>query len=221
MSNLTVGATRRLFCNVCKGETWHELKAVHERRLDYIENEGTPNEYRAFWEKFEFRLWVCRGCDTGLLEEAYQNEGMYDASINDYAWESDLYPKRAKSDLPHKSFKQLNKKLSMIYREVIDSYNNDLRILCAVGLRALLEGICADKQIAGKTLQEMITGLRSCLPPNIVDSLHSLRFMGNDAIHDLQPPQRPELSLAIEVVEDLLNFLYELEYKAKKLPQKT
>lgn len=55
------------------------------------------------------------------------------------------------------------------------------------------------------------------LPPNIVESLHSFRFMGNVAAHELQAPNREDLKLAIEVIEDLLNFLYELDYKAQQL----
>jgi hypothetical protein len=55
------------------------------------------------------------------------------------------------------------------------------------------------------------------LPPNIVESLHGFRFIGNKAIHELEPPTQPELALAIDVMEDLLNFLFELEYKARGL----
>ena len=41
--------------------------------------------------------------------------------------------------------------------------------------------------------------------------------MGNKAMHELEPPSRDDLKLAIEVIEDLMNFLYELDYKASKL----
>ena len=41
--------------------------------------------------------------------------------------------------------------------------------------------------------------------------------MGNDAVHELTPPERKELKIAIEVSEDLLNILYELDYKASLL----
>lgn len=44
--------------------------------------------------------------------------------------------------------------------------------------------------------------------------------MGNEAVHELGAPERNTLSLAIEVSEDLLNFLYELDYKASRLPKK-
>ncbi len=64
------------------------------------------------------------------------------------------------------------------------------------------------------------------LPKNIVSNLHSLRFIGNEAAHELAAPTVEELKLAIEICEDLLNYLYELDYKAQKLagargPKKT
>jgi len=57
------------------------------------------------------------------------------------------------------------------------------------------------------------------IPQNIVSNLHSIRFLGNEAAHELIAPTYHELSLAIEICEDLLNFLYELDYKATSLTQ--
>jgi hypothetical protein len=48
--------------------------------------------------------------------------------------------------------------------------------------------------------------------------------MDDDAAHRLEAPSQDELRLAIEVMKDLLNFLYEIEYrlasKAKALAKK-
>jgi hypothetical protein len=55
------------------------------------------------------------------------------------------------------------------------------------------------------------------LPQSIVTNLHSLRFIGNEAAHELAAPAEEELRLAIEICEDLLNYLYELDYKAHQL----
>ena len=102
---------------------------------------------------------------------------------------------------------------------MIRAFNSGLYVLTAVGLRALIEGICADKNVSGANLNQKINNLTSLLPPNIVDSLHSFRFMGNKTAHELNAPDKEDLRLAIEVIEDLLNFLYELDYKAKLLPR--
>jgi hypothetical protein len=207
-----------LYCNRCQGDTHHELKAIHPK--EYYEVQGEPpNESLVYWEKYEYGFWVCLGCDTALLEEAFTFEGMYDPNNKKQIWESALHPKRAVGDLPKKRFRRLSSKLSVLYDEVIECFNGGLTISCAMGLRALMEGICADKDIAGRNLDDKIEGLRAYLPSNIVDNLHGFRFMGNTAAHELQAPKKHELQLAIEVMEDLLNFLYELEYKARGLPK--
>jgi hypothetical protein len=41
--------------------------------------------------------------------------------------------------------------------------------------------------------------------------------MGNEAAHELNSLPQDELRLAIEICEDLLNYLYELDYKANSL----
>jgi hypothetical protein len=44
--------------------------------------------------------------------------------------------------------------------------------------------------------------------------------MGNIALHELVAPKKDDLKVAIEVSKDLLNFLYELDYKATSLSRR-
>lgn len=217
MTELTLGTVRQIYCNTCKVETHHELRATHTRAKELVHSKDEGDEYTGFDEVWEFRFWNCRGCDTATLEIAYTNTGMLDPQARNNVWESIFYPERERRHWPSKQFRQLDEKLTHIHRETIECFNRDLRILCAVGLRVLLEGICADKGVTGNNLHKKIDGLVAYLPSNIVENLHGFRFMGNEAAHELQAPSRTELALAIEVMEDLLNFLYELNYKARKL----
>ena len=220
MAELELGARRKIYCNTCRVKTNHELKFVHLGRYDeHVEEIDESLPPYVYWQKREYRLWVCLGCDTAILEDALTREEWVDRDGNQ-EWESFYYPRRARQDLRKKHFRRLGGKLASIYREVIESFNAGLKVLCAVGLRALLEGICADKGITEGMLHQKIDKLDGYLPPNIVQSLHGFRFMGNEAAHNLQAPKLEELRLAIEVMEDLLNFLYELDYKARMLPQK-
>jgi hypothetical protein len=41
--------------------------------------------------------------------------------------------------------------------------------------------------------------------------------MGNRAVHELEAPKSYELSVALDVIEDILNFLYALDYNASLL----
>ena len=43
--------------------------------------------------------------------------------------------------------------------------------------------------------------------------------MGNEAAHELSAPEKDELRLAIEICEDLLNYLYDLNYKTSYLTE--
>jgi hypothetical protein len=159
---------------------------------------------------------MCAGCESGTLEVCWTNVTLtQEDGQQEYVYT--YYPKRTKHSAEAKVFIQLPKKLRKIYEETIQAFNEELGILCAGGLRALIEGICEDKGLQGGNLEKRIDALAGLLPKNIVESLHSFRFMGNVAIHELTPPERTDLRLAIEVSEDLLNYLYELDYKARNL----
>jgi Domain of unknown function (DUF4145) len=197
----------KIYCNWCKQETNHELKGEHTIKF--------PHEN--FPEMLVYRFWICMGCERGTLQEGYWNGGM-----NEDDEEQEYFPERSKKFLVPKPYFKLKIALSDIYHEAITCYNacynSKTPILCAAGLRALLEGICQDKRIKGKNLKVKIEGLKTRLPnKNIIRNLHHFRFMGNDAVHELTAPKSNELALAIGVIEDLLNFFYELAYKASQL----
>lgn len=47
--------------------------------------------------------------------------------------------------------------------------------------------------------------------------LHAIRFLGNDAVHEIKEPKASDLRIALEIVEHLLNTVYILDRKAKNL----
>lgn len=201
----------RVFCNGCKSETNHVLNAKHERTEEYPLWVHEPTEI----ERWVYRMWVCAGCDRATLE--IQRFDWLRGSLGKPEIEYFYFPKRKRSEHQPKLFKKLPEKLERIYKEAVHAFNEKLHILCAAGLRALIEGICADKGLEGANLEKKIEGLKTLLPENIVKNIHSFRFIGNDAVHELKPPTAVDLRLAIEVSEDLLNFLYDLDYKTERL----
>lgn len=200
-----------IFCNNCKSETNHMCEA--ERYRDYPN--FNPDGSIGIIERVGYRLWICAGCERGTLGVFY----IFDVTRKEYRSmvEENYFPERTKLHVKDKNFKQLSKKLTTIYRETLRAFNNNLVVLCAMGIRALLEGICADKNITGRNLETRIDNMANILPKNIVTNLHSIRFIGNEAAHELAAPVADELRLAIEICEDLLNYLYELDYKASQL----
>jgi len=205
-------STCRIYCNSCRRLTNHKLALSHD--YDHRAEEESLELYG------QFRLWFCAGCDTCTLENYYTADYMYSqASDGEFSQEhcSIYHPKPAVGFRPNKQFHKLPPKLAKLYDEVIHAHNDNLHILCSAGVRGLIEGICADKKISGRNLEKKIDGMTAVLPASIVENLHGFRFIGNDAVHELEAPTEFTLTLALDVVEDILNFLYALDYKVDLL----
>jgi len=207
---ITEPLNKYIFCNNCTNETNHVCRAEHYRDFP----NRNPDGSLAFVERLGYRLWICAGCERGTLEKYY----IFDVTTEEHMSmvEANYFPERTRLHVKGKSFRKLPNRLNTIYRETLRAFNYELVVLCAVGIRALLEGICADKGITGRNLEAKIDNLVSILPQNVVTHLHDIRFIGNEAAHELVAPTAGELRLAIEVCEDLLSYLYELDYKASQ-----
>jgi hypothetical protein len=151
---------------------------------------------------------------------------MLNFQSDDQIFNPTYHPQRASQARLQKKFRHLDTKLKSVYEEIISSFNAGAQIACAMCLRALLEGICVNKGIADQVAWGLENKLKKLeegnhLPSNIVECLLSFKFIGDDAAHRLESPSKDELESAISVMEDLLNFLYEVEYelvqKAKNL----
>ncbi len=201
---------RKLYCNRCSGDTNHESVWEGRRVEDLYFTGDTEEDGPSVEELTVFRVWRCFGCETVQLELSSY------ADFDDHS-HSVYYPKPTRTSVKAKYFTKLPSKLKTIYKESVACYNSGAGTLCAIGLRGLIEGICRDQKIAGRTIEKKIDGLKKVLPLNIVNNLHSLRFMGNQAAHELEPPSGYDLAVALEICEDLLNYLYELDYKTARL----
>ncbi len=206
--------TKKLFCNTCNGLRNHFLQGIHQgsdRDPDFDE----PPEDEPIFEVWTDSLWICAGCSTATLEHRSSFGGLPCEQIPP---DITYYPRRSSSSAAPRAFLKLKPSLSKLYHEVVTAFNENCLILCTVGLRTLIEAICEDKGIAGQNLEHQIDGLIKFLPSqNLIDCLHGFRFTGNEAAHKLAALTRSEAEEAIGVMEDLLNFLYDLDYKASRI----
>lgn len=212
---------KKIFCNICNIETNHELKESHTRKVSYYEDNGPRFSSEIYWQEWEYKFWICRGCDTALLEEIYTDPSMNDLEMGGQFFDIQVFPKPSFRVRIPKHFLHIDSKLKNTYHDVISSFNAGAEISCAMTLRALLEGVCVDKGVGDNVARGLEGKLeklkdRNILAPNIIDTLLSLKFIGDDAAHRLEAPRDGELKLAIDVIEDLLNFLYEAEYSLTK-----
>jgi hypothetical protein len=213
------------YCSNCNKETNHNV--ISEYPVSYDDEEtgirGTDT----------YQIVKCNGCDS----ISFRQESFCSEDVDPYTGQAiptiNLYLKVSKNDLHTKQISGIPTKIRRIYRETIDNYNNENFTLCAVGLRAIIEGICAEKGISDgpvtdaktgntsrkNTLQGKIGGLfeKSLLTKQHANILHEHRFLGNEAAHELDMPSREELKLAIDIIEHTLQNIYELQYKAQDL----
>lgn len=197
----------KIYCNNCRTVT------NHLRKFGPIFREIEDEKGFIY---FVYHVWSCAGCDAIFLE-IMNTPSFYLNEEGEREYESFLFPKRMEFGCERKIFQHLPKELDRIYAETICAFNDGLHLLCSIGLRSLLEGICSDRQALGDNLFDKIDALKVYLPENLVNSLHEFRFIGNEAVHDLITPEKFVLKLAIEVIEDLMNYLYELDDKAGRI----
>lgn len=211
---------KKIHCNTCNYETNHELRSFCDRKY-YEVDKFNGQEVLGWHEDWQYGFWVCRGCDTAILEEKYTDVSMKDNNGDDlYSYE--YFPQRSNEpQRKPKRFLHIDENLNSTYKEIIKAYQHGLKIVCAMGVRALLEGICVAEGVDDKKawgLNEKIKKLQSVsnIPSSIIDGLKSLKFIGDDAAHKLISSNNHTISLSIDLLEALLIHLYEAKFDLKQ-----
>jgi hypothetical protein len=212
------------YCTKCNRQT-NQL-VVKEVNQDYFEEES------GWWDKSEFQIIQCMGCDDISFRKLYNDISQQQHSDEDGTTQ-ELFPQRGAHSRPIRPFRGLPFTIRTIYRETIDAYNANLTLLCGVGVRAVVEAICIEKSIISvktktggernsKNLDGKIAGLatKGFLTVDNAEVLHELRFLGNEAVHDLTQPSIEELGLAIDIIELIIENIYMMRSKALSLQAK-
>lgn len=106
-----------------------------------------------------------------------------------------------------------------MYKETMEALNANIRTLAGAGLRAVVEAICLDKRIGDGPLHRKIGDLakQNLLTTAQADLLHEERYLGNAALHELATPSVQEIEDGLGIIEGLINTIYILPSKAKRL----
>lgn len=224
--NESKGKVVELPCPTCFRQTQH----VVLQSIDKNGGEYDSPEMRYGVEWFDhFQIVECQGCETTSFRHTHW------FSEDDRVYER-LYPQRSPNSISAKDLWNVPDTLRRLYRETIDAFNFEASTLCAAGLRAIVEGICAEHGVSkgsiectardgstksreSRSLEGKISGLaeKHILTKQNAAILHEHRFLGNDAVHELAQPSRSELSLAIQIIEHTLESLYEIPKTAAML----
>ena len=203
----------KLFCNFCRRYTNHRVVQSHGQTYTPEDDPDMPVDYvEGTWEIIQ-----CAGCDWGSFRELlFTSEDLEPTET--------CYPEADKDRLAVKTFRQAPDNINRIYKESIRSFNIGNFILCSVGLRAVIEGICEEAITTeeAKNLCKKIDELhkQGILAKKHAKILHALRSIGNKAVHELSTPPQDDLKAAIEIVEHTLENLYGLSAKGYWLLEK-
>lgn len=188
------------YCIKCKQKTNHDVEGSHE-------DEHDPYDYHCM---IEHSVVKCKGCNSVSFRKVFHDyEGAYPEDNDQWVVprEIETFPKAQKGSLDTAHLPDI---VESIYQETCNAYRDGALTLAGIGFRATIEAICNDQGITGKELSTRINNLanKGLISKKDSTRLHSIRFMGNDAAHDIKKPSEKSLQAALIIVEHLITTVY-------------
>lgn len=206
--NKNTGQEIEIQCSRCTGSTSHQI-------LANANASGGDQNYQ--WDT-DYQILQCRGCKTISFRSASSNSEDIDQWYDDngevqseYSVQEKLYPPRIADYVGLKeNLWLLPDKLRSIYQETSQALIAQQPVLTGIGVRAILETLCKDKAAKGGSLFDQIDDLvkQQVLTPARAAILHQIRTLGNKSAHEVAPHTPGQLSLAMSVVDHLLEEVY-------------
>lgn len=211
----------RVLCSSCDRPTVHRVIRSAEYQSEYEE----PRFSVSSWD--EYQIVECRGCESMSFRHVHRDTE--DVDIDDETGEAQLaetvklYPDRlaGRTQLDHAH--HLPRSVLQVYLETLNALRSSLPILAAIGIRALAEAMCKDRQAKGRDLEKKLDSLveQGLVSSEGAEILHGLRLMGNKAAHEVTPHSLADLNTAFDVIEHALQGVYILPKLAARLPKRT
>ncbi|MFB3896168.1 MAG: DUF4145 domain-containing protein [bacterium] len=198
-------------CERCGKETVH--LALTKVKLH---DESEDGDIQVWHQYYTIK---CLGCKTVSFCEEHQCTEDCDPWSGELINFQSVYPCRIACRPLLDDIYDLPQGVATIYKETHKALSDKLAILAGIGLRAIVEAVCNERNTQGNNLNEKIDDLnkQGILTKDACDILHAIRLLGNDAAHKTQGNTEKELFTAFEVVEHLLKTVYIIPQKAKKL----
>lgn len=206
----------KLACVRCDGKTYH--KVLHSVHIHESENEIDV------WNDYE--IVCCQGCkEVSFRSNSLCSEDInYDPETGEQSLDEnvDLYPNRIAGRKQVKDMYLLPDEVLKIYKETHGALCARLNILAGIGIRALVESVCREKEAQGGNLENKIDDLvtKGVLTHDSAETLHSTRLLGNKSAHEIIAANDDELDIAMDIVENLIKTVYVIPQKAKRLNKK-
>lgn len=217
--NKTANQIVDVLCIECKRTTKHKVLVSSECSYEYVELHDT------FYADTNHQIIQCQGCETVSFRVISMNSEDIDFNYDELGQTIGspvetitLYPNRSDGRATIKDDFLLPQSIQRIYKETINALNNQQPVLGGIGIRALVETICKDKQAQGTDLFNKINDLVriGVLTTDGAAILHKIRTLGNNAAHEVKPHKPEQLALAMDVCEHLLLGVYLLPHYASQ-----
>ncbi|NBB32968.1 DUF4145 domain-containing protein [Pseudomonas sp. BC115LW] len=199
-------------CRTCYRSTRHSISA---EITDRVKEEWSD-------ELHSWRVVRCLGCHTYSFQKKYEDfdeiEEGADGELK-HAVSFAVYPSVIKNHRGLSYTYFLPPLIRTIYIQTVTALSQNANVLASIGLRACIEAVCNSLDISGSNLQRRIDQLFKAGYVSNGDKkrLHAIRFLGNDAAHEIKQPKSLDIMIALEIVEHLLNTVFILEQRASGL----
>lgn len=215
-----------IHCNKCNHNTTHIVYV--EKREREISKEPYQLQILEFWLDKHVQVLKCGSCG----ELALRKYDIWCEDAPDFPETNiEIYPKRGNPNIkPADSFVNVPEQIILLYKQIVEAYINQIPLLCAGGIRAILEAICIDKGIREGTVNNTSTAslkgkIYGLSEHGLTTSKHSEilvhhQYLGDKALHELEVPSSDELLIAIQIIAHTISSVYELEHKGEELKSK-
>lgn len=196
-------------CTRCARDTRHEILAE-------IVGDG-GDEYHCW---IQHAVIECRGCALKSFRYHFKDfEHAY--PVADDEWEipeeMESYPRFEDPQLKIDGMHLVPDIVASIYVETLSAIQEKAFILAGLGLRGTIEAVCNEQGISGSNLEKRIKSLTSngLISKKDGERLHAIRFLGNDAAHEIKKPKKSQILVAVKIVKHLVASVYTLKHEAE------
>ncbi|THJ32828.1 DUF4145 domain-containing protein [Lampropedia aestuarii] len=201
-----------LDCRECHRRTRHE-------ELASFSEESDPYDYH---DMTSWMIVKCQGCFSHAFLKKYDDYEAYYEDDNgeiNHNVEFTTYPPVIAKHRPISNTFNLPIMVRNIYIQTLETLGIKSYLIASIGLRATVEAVCKDLNIPGRNLEVRINNLQKNGHISNTDKkmLHAIRFLGNDAAHDIIEPKKADILIALDIIEHMLNSIYILREKTKNL----
>lgn len=204
--------TTKSNCRRCSRLTNHDIlfETSHKAEVAYYN------------ELHTWQVLKCRGCEIVGFRycfDDYDSVTELPSGKTKHATTFKRFPHAIAGHHPLEYLHAVPELIRTVYQETVSAYAMQACILAGIGLRATIEAVCNHLEVTGASLEKRIDALAKGGHISTSDKrrLHAIRFLGNDAAHEVREPKQHDLSVALEVVEHLIKSVFILEKRARNL----